>query len=295
MAHPDPTDSQATLRLVTKLKPYWLVIDGYHFGPDYQKAARAAGVRVLVIDDTAHWPKYHADILLNQNLGAEKLQYHCDRDTELLLGARYVLLRTEFLKWRGWQREIPREARKVLVTMGGSDPDNVTLKVIRALRQVRVDKLEAVVVIGASNPRREALEAAIQSSAPGVRNHRVRLECSPTDMPELMAWADIAVSAGGSTSWELAFMGVPTICLVVADNQRAAMRKLAEGGATVYLWEASDLTARGLGDAVTRLLGDRRTRSEMTARGQKLVDGSGVFAVVRHLLDRTTQEAACEK
>src|SRR5207249_1652332 len=124
---------------------------------------------------------------------------------------------------------------KVLVTMGGSDPDNVTLKVIQALPQVEVQGLEATVVIGGTNPHYRELEAAIlQLPLP------IRLERNATNMPELMAWADIAVSAGGTTLWELAFMGLPNLVVVLADNQRPAAAHLGAIGAITNMgWHGS--------------------------------------------------------
>jgi UDP-2,4-diacetamido-2,4,6-trideoxy-beta-L-altropyranose hydrolase len=282
-AHPNPADWQATSRFIGRLKPDWVVLDGYHFGPDYQKAARVAGTRVMVIDDMAHWPEYHADILLNQNLGAEKLQYRCDRDTEQLLGTRYVLLRNEFLKWRGWQRKIPQEARKVLVTMGGSDPDNVTLKVVHALEKVPFDGLEVVVVIGTSNPHCHILRAEIRSPKFKVHHHKLRLICNPLSMPELMAWADVAVTAGGSTCWELAFMGVPSLVLVLAANQRASVRGLVARRAAKSLGTFGRLSTIAVVRALATLLRNFRSRHTMSVRGRQLVDGYGADRVLMNM------------
>jgi len=273
-AHPNPADLHTTLRLIETLKPDWLAIDGYHFDPEYQKAARAAGVRMLAIDDMAHWPKYHADIVLNQNLGAEKLHYHCDRDTRLLLGTRYVLLRTEFLKRRGRERETPREARKVLVTMGGSDPDNVTLKVIRALERVPVEGLEVTIVLGASNPHRAALQVAVRSARLQSRGHRIHLVRNTLNMPELMAWADTAVAAGGSTSWELAHAGVPSLVLVLADNQTMVADALDRAGV------ARKTVVSRLSADISALLADEGRRRAMRELGLRTVDGAGAERVV---------------
>jgi UDP-2,4-diacetamido-2,4,6-trideoxy-beta-L-altropyranose hydrolase len=282
-AHPNPADWQATSRFIGRLKPDWVVLDGYHFDPEYQKAARAAGVRVLVMDDTAHLPEYHADILLNQNLGAEKLYYHCDEDTRLLLGPRYVMLRTEFLKWRERRREIPQEARKVLVTMGGSDPDNVTLEVIHALERVPFKGLEVIVVLGASNPHRESLQAAVKSSKLMLHDHHVRIVRSPTNMPELMAWAELAVAAGGSTCWELAFMGVPCLVIVLAENQRLVAGHLDAAGVSVDLGWWSGLAGGSFARRVSSLLSDTAKLRDMRDKGRRLVDGKGSQRVVSAL------------
>lgn len=272
-SHPNPSDLQMTLlRLqgltVRHAQRPWLVLDGYHFDPAYQRAVRAAGYRVLVIDDTAHLPHYHADVLLNQNINAERLPYRCDSDTLLLLGTRYVLLRSEFLTWREWQREIPDVAHRVLITLGGGDPENVTLEVVQALQQMGVDGLEAVVVIGGSNPHHEKLQVA-------TAQFPFRLVHDAPNMPELMAWADVAISAGGITCWELAFMGLPSLILVLAGNQRGIAEGLGEVGAAVNLGWLEQVRGARIADELSALCRDRDKRLKLLHNSQQLVDGDG--------------------
>jgi len=218
------------------------VLDGYHFDGVYQRQVKEAGNRLLVIDDMAHLKHYYADIVLNQNLHAEQLRYACELDTCLLLGTRYVLLRREFLAWKERQREIPEVARRVLVTLGGGDPENNTLKVIQALREVGIPGLEATVVIGASNPHASVLEQAAKQSCIPIRMVR-----DTKNMPEIMAWADVAVSGGGSTAWELLFMGVPSLLLVVAENQRCIAEYVGNQGlGKISVWRRMYLLNRWL-------------------------------------------------
>ncbi len=279
--HNATTDLRQTLDCLKEQDVDWLVLDGYHFDPGYQQTVRVAGYRLLVIDDTAHLPEYHADILLNQNLNAERLRYKYDVDTTLLLGTRYVLLRQEFLAWRGWQREIPNVAHKVLVTMGGGDPDNVTLKVIHALEQVQVDGLETVVVVGSSNPHYEILQSAIRNLQP-----KIRLERNAPNMPELMTWADMAVSAGGSTCWELAFIGVPNVILVLADNQQGIAEGLEQAGAVTNVGWYSKVSENSITNAVEGVINAREKRYQMSEVGRRLVDGHGVGRVVKAIDNR---------
>ncbi|MGQ9755923.1 MAG: UDP-2,4-diacetamido-2,4,6-trideoxy-beta-L-altropyranose hydrolase, partial [Desulfotomaculales bacterium] len=133
--HPDPADLKTTMNVLAVHPGAWLVLDGYHFDFTYQRLVKEAGHQLLVIDDMAHLDRYNADIVLNQNIHAHNLHYFCEPYTRLLLGTKYVLLRREFWSWRNYKREVPEVAKKVLVTMGGSDPGNVTLKVIRALAE----------------------------------------------------------------------------------------------------------------------------------------------------------------
>jgi UDP-2,4-diacetamido-2,4,6-trideoxy-beta-L-altropyranose hydrolase len=273
--HPNSADIERTLTLLREFETRWLVLDGYHFDPVYQEAVRKAGYRLLVIDDTAHWPDYHADILLNQNIHAGSLSYICDPDTTLLLGTRYVLLRPEFLIRPNSPREIREAGRKVLVTLGGGDPNNLTLKVIQALQKIDIPNLEVNVIVGPSNPHKKSLEDAILS-APCY----MRILENATNMPELMGWADLAVSGGGSTSWELAFMGLPSVVLVMAENQRLIAEELDKMGVVSNLgWHERVLPSQ-VEQAVTRLLLSAEVRKRMASRGQGLVDGDGVARVL---------------
>ena len=273
--YPDPADWGATSQVLAAHPNAWVVLDGYHFDETYQKQVKGAGHRLLVIDDMAHLEHYHADIVLNQNLHAEQLNYSCESYTQLLLGTQYVLLRREFLQWQGWKREIPEVARKVLVTLGGGDPDNVTLKVIKAMNKVELEDLEVKVVVGPSNPHMASLEEAVHHSPftiqllPAVRN-----------MPELMAWADVAISAGGSTCWEVAFMGLPTVLLVLANNQRDIGEGLSEASVVHNLGWFEEMTDAKIADALSELLTNPDRRSMMSDSGQTLVDGVGRERVI---------------
>jgi len=269
-AYPDPADWEITSDALAAHPDAWVVLDGYHFDPAYQHQIREAGHRLLAIDDMAHLDHYYADVVLNQNINAERLCYSCESYTRLLLGTRYVLLRSEFLAWRGWQREIPTVARKVLVTLGGGDPDNQTLKVIRALQQVDVDGLEAVVVVGASNPHFRELQSVICDSP-----FPIRLVRNVTDMPKLMAWADVAVSAGGSTCWEMAFMGLPILILVTAGNQRAVAAGLHEGGFSLSLGWWEQVHEQEIAKLLVSLVKDVTKRTKMSQLGRQLVNGQG--------------------
>ena len=272
--YPDPADWKATSQVLVTQPNAWVALDGYHFDETYQQRVKETGHRLLVIDDMAHLKHYDADIILNQNLHAKQLDYSCEPYTQLLLGTQYVLLRREFLQWQGWKREIAEVARKVLITLGGGDPDNVTLKVIQALHQVAVDGLEAVVVTGGSNPYYQELQSAI------------RLDHTVANMPELIAWADVSVSAGGSTCWELAFMGLPNLTVILADNQRLIAERLDVVGAAVNLGSYENLSTAEIAQALTRLLAAAEMRAEMARRGRELVDGEGAARVIDRLIGK---------
>jgi len=274
-AYPDSRDWQITSETVAQFHEPWLVLDGYNFDLAYQRAVREAGYRLLVIDDTARLPKFHTDVLLNQNIDAKRLTYRCNPDAMLLLGTRYVLLRKEFLKWRGLKRNIRNVSSRILVTLGGGDPNNVTLKVIRVLQQLELPELEARIVVGPANPYLEALRQEVKRSTCNLQ-----LLTDVTNMPELMAWADVAVSSGGSTCWELAFMQLPSVIVVMADNQRPIAESLHKAGVALNVGTYQNLSFVEIAQAVRRLLVATVERREMAGRGKELVDGEGANRVL---------------
>lgn len=299
-SHPDPDDLGITLEILGQIvqrqsasEKIWLAIDGYNFDDRYFQAVRAAGCHLLVIDDLAALPHYHADVLLNQNFNAEQLNYSCETETQRLLGTRYALLRPEFLRWRDWQRTTRETANRILVTLGGSDPDNITLKVIQALQQIKLPALEAKIIVGPANTHLETLrEVAYRSE------DKIQILTNVNNMPELMTWADVAVSAGGSTCWELAFMGVPILVTVIAENQQLIAESLCQKGIAVNLGTANMLLPDIVAQTITDLLNSAERRDEMTVKSRGLVDGEGADRAVMALTEeslrlRRAKESDC--
>jgi UDP-2,4-diacetamido-2,4,6-trideoxy-beta-L-altropyranose hydrolase len=280
-------DVQSTLTLLEELKPAYVVLDGYDFDLGYQRAVRAAGNRLLVIDDMLRLAHYETDILLNQNLGASRLQYDCNPDAAVLLGPEYALLRQEFIFWRSRLHTVPETARKILVTLGGSDPDNVTLKVIQALRRLEIARLQIRVVAGPANPHIDELCAAAAAFA-----GELELLTAVSDMAPLMAWADLAITGAGSTCWELACLGLPAVSLVIAANQRSIAEELGAAGVIFNLGWHAEVSAERLATSVDGLLFSSFRRLRMSQKGRALVDGKGAERVVSALLQRGCARAA---
>lgn len=274
-----PEDAQTTASLAQELGCNRVVVDGYHFGAEYQKILKNSSLILLFIDDYRSANHYYANWVLNQNIHAsETLYQNRESCTQLLLGTRYTLLRREFLQWQGWQREIAPKASKILVTLGGGDPDNVTNKVIQALQQIGSEMLEVIIVVGGANPHYEQLQFYCQAL-----RFLVRFVRNATDMPELMAWADIVITAGGSTCWELAFMGLPSLILIVAENQRAIAQRLGEMEVGMNLGWHENISTKDIASAIVQLLEKACVRTKMSQLGRELVDGKGAFRVLSNL------------
>jgi UDP-2,4-diacetamido-2,4,6-trideoxy-beta-L-altropyranose hydrolase len=275
-----PGSLTESLRLIEKERPDWVVLDGYHFDAGSQKAVKDSGYKLMVIDDYVRLDYYHADIVLNQNYGAEGFHYNAGQDTKLLLGAKYIMLRREFLKYQGFERSIPDIAEKILITMGGADPDNNTLKVLKAVNLIEIP-LNAKVVIGAANPHYETMEKEAAES-----RHKVELLQGVENIVPLMAWADAAVSAGGSTVWELAFMGLPSLLSVVADNQEGAVNSLNRDEMFVSIGWLKNKTSEEISGRIEKIIKDREIRIIISNKCRAIHDGRGI--------DRLTDELTTE-
>jgi len=268
-------DAAMTAAVAKEREAACLVFDGYHFGPEAQRAARDAGVRTLFIDDFGHAGAYEADLVLDQN-ACPWAEVYARRDprSELLLGERFILLRREFRRWAGRRPPFSSSADRVLVTMGGADSSGATLRAVRALRQCRAP-IQVRAVVGGNCPDAEALAREAREAGSAIR-----VEHDLTDMSEPIAWAHAALAAGGTTCWELAFMGVPFAAVSLAKNQVPVARCLVDKGIAEDLGWHENVSEDVLAGAVERLLGPASRREEMSRRGKALVDGHGVWRVL---------------
>jgi len=288
-------DADETARIGHEYGANWIVVDGYHFGAEYQKTIKDSGLSLLFIDDYGHADHYYADIVLNQNIYADMSFYpKFEPYTQFLLGMKYALIRKEFLKWSGRHRDIPDVARKSLVTLGGSDPDNVTLKVIEAVRTIDLEGLEVIVVIGGANPYFDLIHEMVKDLS------NFRLLKNADNMPELMAWADIAISAGGSTCWELLFMCVPSIVISIAKNQEPITNELKSKNFAKVIEIEDFKEQRELGKLILNFLQDYEIRSAFSKRMAQCIDGKGSSRIVNAICSnkimlRNVEISDCKK
>jgi UDP-2,4-diacetamido-2,4,6-trideoxy-beta-L-altropyranose hydrolase len=271
-------DAAQTLALARAGLTSWIVVDGYWADAAYTTSLCGQGPGLLCIDDLGEAGPYAADLVLNQNLYAEPKMY-ADRasHTELLLGADFALLRREFSAYRGFPRTIPAQARHILVTLGGSDPANLTRLALRALAGF-AGAAEVRVLVGPENPRGEALRA--EAAKAGLAGS---LLTGVEDVPGLLAWSDLAVTAAGSTCWELAFLGVPALTIAVAPNQGPIAESLSRAGIARNLGWYGGVNEEGLTRAVAELSRDHAARARLSEAGRRLVDGAGAERVARRL------------
>jgi UDP-2,4-diacetamido-2,4,6-trideoxy-beta-L-altropyranose hydrolase len=281
-------DAEAAVAAARRIGARWIVLDGYAFSERYLDILHGSGIPVLVIDDLGKLSRYACAVVVNQNLHADRTLYPgVGASTRLLLGTRYMMLRHEF--WR--YRDTPRTARggggpRILVSMGGSDPQDQASRVIEALERLACPGLQARVVVGAANPRLDRLRRrAFESSAEIAVLHNVE------DMPALMRDADLAVAAAGTTVWELAYMGVPMLLGSTVEAERVLARRLADHQGCLYVGDFRDCAPEELADAIESLVKDAALRRRLAAAAGTLVDGKGGERIVAAMRDAAAVEA----
>jgi spore coat polysaccharide biosynthesis predicted glycosyltransferase SpsG len=252
------------------------VTDSYSIESDYWNIVRELGALLIAIDDLAD-RSLPVDMIVNGLAHASKLSYQASPHTRFLLGPAYILLRQEF----GHQpsRVIRERLERVLVTVGGSDPSGLTGRITewlcKELADVTVDT-----VIGPFFDTAQSVERCA-TQWPG----RVHIHRDPQDIRALMLGADLAISGGGQTTYELAACGTPVIALCLADNQRESLEAMAREGTLLVAGEAS---VSDVGQTLRRSLEaalSRHCRMEMSARGRALVDGRGAERLSRAIVE----------
>jgi UDP-2,4-diacetamido-2,4,6-trideoxy-beta-L-altropyranose hydrolase len=257
-----------------------VVFDHYGLAAEDHRAI-AGGKPVLVIDDLADRP-LAADLVLDS--GPARLAADYDGlvapTTALLLGPSHAPVRPAFatLRDRALARRAERPAvRRILVSLGLTDVGRITGRVADLMLPL-IGEASLDVVLGSAAPSLPALRAL------AAREPRLALHVDSQDMPRLTLEADLAVGAGGSTSWERCVLALPTLLLVLADNQRQASQALVEAGAVLALEVgAPDFEAVFTAD-LKRLLADAPLRARLSAASAEVCDGRGAARVAARFL-----------
>lgn len=248
----------------------WLVIDHYGLDREFETQMRARVKRILVIDDLAD-RAHDCDVLLDQNLyddAASRYENLVPKHCKLLLGPQFSLLQSAFREAREGLRRA-NGFRRLLVSFGGSDPTNETSKVLHAIRLVSRRKFQVDVLMGRWNANQRELQS-IARNMPGVVLHE-----NTDRVADLMRASDVAIGAGGTTTWERCCLGLPSITMAVADNQVAICETLAHQGYQTYLGRAEGVSISAITETLRFSSANFSAIREMGLKSMELVDGRG--------------------
>lgn len=259
-----------------------LIVDHYGRDAAFERACRAFADRIAVIDDLTD-RVHDADILIDQNLGRAGEDYagKLPADCRLLIGPEFALLRPDFAARRDavlTQRHGRDGLGRILVSFGLTDPLGLSLDTLQALRESGFEGHIDVVIGGAARGT-----AKVHALAADMGD-KVRVLCDVEDMAELMALADLAIGAGGSTSWERCALGLPALIAVVADNQREIAHALADAGAVGLVGVDGKGFRDNLKDALAVLCAEPPMLKRMGIAAAAICDGAGCARVAEALV-----------
>lgn len=218
--------------IIFQFSPSWVIVDHYDLGISWERKVQDAGVRLFVIDDL--YRKHMCSSILNQN--SEINRFLRDESVSYFLGPEYVLLSEQFFELPIRKRDFNFFGmKKILVFFGGADSRNETMRVLKLIPKMDKD-LHFVVVIGKNNPHYESVKNVTSSLS------NVELHFNTSRMHELLNQADLFLGAGGTVTWERCYLGLPAICVSVAENQEAIAQDLHDRGVHYYLGRAEDIT-----------------------------------------------------
>ncbi len=271
------TDAAQSRHLLEAWVPDWLVLDHYALDARWESALRPYYGKLLVIDDLAD-RRHGCDLLVDQNFGRDSDDYAAltPAGCTVLCGPEYALLREEFASWR--QQSLARRqlttVQSLLITMGGVDKGNATGTALNALRQSTLPAdCGITVVMGPNAPHL----AAVRKQAHSLP-WPVDVQVGVSDMARLMASSDLCIGAAGSTAWERCCLGLPSVLLVLAENQETAARRLRASRAMVTLAYKADPTDE-LRKTVDHIVKNADLLYEMSQQSRLITDGCGTSRV----------------
>jgi UDP-2,4-diacetamido-2,4,6-trideoxy-beta-L-altropyranose hydrolase len=258
----------------------YFIWDSYSISEEQEQFVSSI-VPTMIVDDTYLLSSYSCDAILNQNIYANSRLYNVRSETTVLAGNQYTQLRYSFLTYRENIKLIPEFAANILITFGGSDEANDTLRCLMWLQEMQEYRsLYITAVMG----MHYAFEDQLAGCAGQFRHFQ--LLRNVTNMAELLWGQDLVVTAAGSTMYELACLGIPSCSLVTADNQRQVAETFAMLGTTANLGMNQTLTQQSYIHQITHLLDSYDSRKSMSDTGRKLIDGYGSSRVAQYIINR---------
>lgn len=273
-------DASETINSIGSRNLDWCVVDHYGIDHRWHQELRPLTHNIMVIDDLAN-RNYDCDLLLDQTYGRDKSAYQTlvPTDCRVLLGSKFALLRREFVRFRPEalkKRKCQIDIKHILVSMGGMDPNNVVGEVLNALAVVKWKEKPLInVVLGNQAPN---LNAVVEQA----KSHPLKINVltNVKNMAELMVDADLAIGAGGTTSWERCCLGLPTVVIDLAKNQKNILNNLKEAGAHIFPAYSNDqIGIQSFAETIEMVLSDNVLVHHMINRSFDVCDGRGAHRV----------------
>lgn len=273
-------DSAEVIAVLEGRVPEWMVVDHYGIAQTWHERLRSHVGKLMVIDDLAN-RSHDCDLLLDQNLvtnADERYTGKTPSDCKVLLGTMFALLQPEYAALRALCHSRSGSIRRILVYFGGSDIKNLTGMAVEAFDSLDRKDLELDVVLPAETSRVEEIRSRLRGSS------SIRFHAGLPTLAHLMAGADLAIGAAGSTSWERCCLGLPALVVSLADNQMEVVRNLHETKVVDWIGDISDMTPRRIEKALRNALAlSTDILRGWSLRCSRVCDGRGTERVVDNM------------
>ncbi|MEC5424228.1 UDP-2,4-diacetamido-2,4,6-trideoxy-beta-L-altropyranose hydrolase [Virgibacillus sp. C22-A2] len=273
------TDAEQTIETLRDQQSInWFIVDHYALDRRWEHSIKPRVNSLMVIDDLADRP-HDCDLLLDQNLYRDmkgRYQKLVPEHATVLTGPKYLLLRQEFRNRRHVKRSCSN-VNRILISFGGSDPTNETMKALKAINSLKRPEIAVDVVVGYSNQSYPAIREFCKKMPQTDIHYQIDY------LAELMAKADLAIGAGGSTTWERCYMGLPAVTVETAENQSEILSFLSELGAVYHLGKSREVQEDDLAIHLQRLLNSSKRFKDMRKATKFIMKDYEEYAVVKHL------------
>lgn len=254
----------------------WLIVDHYGIDARWENHLSERATKIMVIDDLADRP-HVANVLVDQNLVANmqgRYNKLVPAGCTQLIGPTYALVRPEFeaLRKPSLLRRETASLDHILIFMSGADIGNETCKVVMGLSRSRLASCAVDIVVGASFPFLKELRNLVKTMS------RAQIHVQTSNMAELMASADLAITAGGSATWEKCVVGLPSIVEIMSENQKEAAMQMHYQGAQLTLGWSTKLTPHDFTHIINNINIEQMRNMSIVSR--QICDGSGVSKVI---------------
>lgn len=254
-----------------KFKPDAIICDTLDTGGQYISGLKKTGAIVINVDDNG-MGRHLADVLVYVLVKEPKDDESADSTQLSFIGPSYIALKEDFESVTKKRKEIRKKCETILVTFGGSDPKGLTIKAIKALENMDQD-FRTTVVIGTAFTRINELEKVLESA-----KKEYIIKSNVDNMADLIYDADIAITSGGVTVYELSAVGTPGI--VLCQNEHEDTNVFERYGTVIKLGVGDAVSENEIVNAIRQLMEDVNLRQNMSKRGKKLVDGKGTKRIV---------------
>lgn len=261
----------------------WLVVDNYGVDSAWLNSARVVASKIAVIDDLAN-RDLPCDLVVNQNLGFSERDYSglVAPSTPCLVGSTFALLRKDFRERRSFDVLNRRGVvHRILVFYGAADPNDNARRTVEALGQLEQPDLHVDLVMGLNYEYLDDLREMVETLDISVVVHA---GVSASEMADLMKTSDVCIGASGSTNWERCCLGLPTLIMVIADNQVKVADALSKGGYAVSLGRDTSISSSQLRMAINEFIGNPQRLMKISRRAAQLIDGHGARRVAEFML-----------